>query len=173
MKDGTLVTFSSKFTLHGALNYPLRYVIHKFTKAKEEHVGIVCDDYLYEATGHGVAKKLLTSRLITTKDYVVVDYYILNKELTKDEVMDLRMDLDSQLGKKYSAIEAMLSAIDHILPKFIKNRRSKQINTRKQFCSKLCAYAYRNLGLLPYKVLPRNINPHELVNLVKPFAEKK
>lgn len=171
MKNGTLVTFSSEFTLHGACNYPLRYVIHLFTKSKVEHMGIMCDGYIYEAKGCGVIKTLLSERLIHTNSYVSVHYLYLKKELTKDQVKVLRVDLEAQLGKKYSLKEAMLSAIDHLLPKFIKDKRSKHINTREQFCSKLCAYAYRNLGLLK-EVLPRDINPGELIELVRPFMKK-
>lgn len=167
MKNGTLVAFSSKFTLHGAFNYPLRYIIHCTTKSKVEHVGIICDNFLYESTGHGVVKTLLSKRLVHTESYITVDYHRLTQDLTEDETESLRIDLDAQLGKKYSVIEAIISAIDHILPQWIKNKRSKEISTRKQFCSKLCAFAYRNLGLLDPKILPRNLNPEELINILK------
>ena len=57
MKDGTIVTFSSEFTLKQFAKYPFRYIIHFFTKSKIEHVGIIHNDTLYEAlVSPGVVK---------------------------------------------------------------------------------------------------------------------
>ena len=174
MKDGTITAFSSKLTLgqflrHFSIPNIFRYIIHVSTKSTIEHVGILCNDDNYEAlVSPGVVKEKLLIKLRHLSSYTKVSYYELNKELTQEQRFALFEDLESQLGKQYALGQALISAIDNLLPRFMRKKRAKKLKTKKQFCSKLAAYAYKNLGLID--VVPRNLSPQELIDLL---LEKK
>ena len=163
MKDGTITAFSSKLTLGQFLKYPFRYIIHVSTQSKIEHVGIICNDDHYEAlVSSGVVKEKLLIKLRHLSSYTKVSYYELNKDLTSAQRISLLKDLEAQLGKEYSLIQAAMSALDNILPDFMRRGRVKKLKSKKHFCSKLDAYAYNNLGLID--VVPRILSPQELID---------
>jgi hypothetical protein len=158
MKNGTIITFSSEFTLKQFIKYPFRYIIHFFTKSEIEHIGIIHDDNIYEAlVAPGVIKIDLTKRLRLLSDYTKTGFYEPQEGLTKEQNKSLFLDLEAQLGKQYALGQALVSAVDHLLPRFIRKRRAKQMRTEAHFCSKLAGYAYKNLGLIDS--VPRNLSP--------------
>jgi hypothetical protein len=85
--------------------------------------------------------------------------------MTRDEVKKMVIDLDGEIGKKYSALEAFNSILTAIIFFDL-----GEVKTKRQFCSKLVFYAFRNL--YPSKlnhILPRTLNPEELLKVLKRF----
>ena len=172
MKNGSVIAFSSNFDpkrledWKHAFTKPLHYGIQGVTGSKFHHVGMYCDGYFYEAMAKfGVRKIKFEQKL--SEIAPCVDTYIFppSKKLLKAQVRAMIIDLDNQVGKKYSALEAFLSILTAILCV-----DSDQIKTKEQFCSKLAFLSYRNL--FPSKlnhILPRTLNPEELLKVLKRF----
>ena len=97
-------------------------------------------------------------------DYTKIDFFDPKNLFTDKQSKSMHIDLEAQLGKRYKLGQALISAIDHLFPKFIKKRRAKELKTKGHFCSKLVAYAYKNLGLIDS--IPRNLSPQELIDLL-------
>ena len=166
MKNGSVIAFHSNFKLRHAITKPLHYLIQWGTGSKFHHVGIYCDGYFYEAIGKDGVKKIKFKQKQDEIDACVdIHVFAPEKTLKKDEVERMVIDLDSQLGKKYSILEALGSVLTAVI--FFDR---DEVKTKKQFCSKLVFYAYRNIYTNKLNhILPRTINPEELLKILKRF----
>lgn len=171
MKDlpsGTLLFFKSHFDYKRlgdwkhAVTKPLHYGIQGITGSEYHHVGIMCNDWFYEAIGkYGVRKIRLEQKLKEIDNCVEVVAFEPNKEIKRHLLFKLTIDLKNQLGKKYSALQAFLSILTKILV------WQTVIKTKLMFCSKLVAYAYRNLfSKILGHIIPRTFNPEEIKKLL-------
>lgn len=167
MKDlpsGTLLFFKSHFDYKRlndwkhALTKPLHYGIQGLTGSDFHHVGIMCNGWFYEAIGkYGVRKIKLKQKLEEIDNCVEVVAFKPAKEIKGVLLAKLMIDLENQLGKIFSAFQAFLSILSRIL---IWQTKVKNL---VYFCSKLAAYAYKNLyPKILGRIIPRTLNPEEI-----------
>ncbi len=173
LPDGTIIAFSSKFSYKKwgdwkhALKKPLHYGIQWGTQSPYHHVAIMCDGWLYEAMAStGVRRIKLGQKLREVDDCVEVTAFKPNVAISTEI---LKVDLKSQLNKKYPTLQAFGSILTKIL------FWQAKIKTKKMFCSKLVAYAYLKLFPASLKgLIPRTQNPEEVIKrlllerLIKP-----
>jgi hypothetical protein len=162
--DGSIVAFRARFSFRHLFRKPFHYLIQIFTGSRYHHIGIMSDDFLYESlSSTGVVYGTLSKRYSKLSKYESFDIYEPQFKLTKEQKQLLKEDLQEQLGKKYSRLQAFLSIFTALL---FWNR--DKIKTKKMFCSKLVVYAVmkrfpKKIG----KVLPRDFNPEEAIKILR------
>lgn len=190
LPDGTIIAFSSKFSYkrwgdwRHAITKPLHYGIQfacsdwfsrvvvkiglrrgkklRSTPVNFHHVGIMCDGWLYEAMAStGVRRVKLGHKLREIDDCVEVIAFEPNETIAKES---LKLDLIAQIGKEYPTWQALGSILTKIL------FWQSEIKTALMFCSKLVAYAFRNLFAVIKHIIPRKYNPNEIIKFL---LEKK
>ncbi len=170
--DSTIIGFSSRFDWKilshwkHLITKPLHYGIQIGTGSNLHHLGIMYNDWFYEALGKtGVRIIRLEGKLKELDDCVDVITFPPKTILNDNESLRLGIDLNEQLGKKYSAAQAFLSILTKIL--FLGLRKSKPKN-KATFCSKLVFKAYRYLHISKLgDTLPRTINPEECKKILR------
>jgi hypothetical protein len=160
--DGSMIGFEAKYSFRHLITKPFHYLIQLGTGSKIHHEGIMCDGLLYEAMAStGVRGIALQYKLDEVSNCIKTHVFEPQNKLSKTKVDKLRVDLGKQLGKKYSALEAVLSIISVIL-------LQRKVTYKEMFCSKLVFYAYRNL--FPKKLkkyIPRTMNPEEVKKVLQ------
>lgn len=166
LPDGTKIGFSSRYSTKHLLTKPLHYLIQIFTGSKLHHVGIMCDNLLYEAMySTGVRKIPLAVKLDEIDDCVDVIIFEPTNKLTPSQSKELKIDLENQVGKQYSTLQAFLSILTAIL--FLGLRKLEPKN-KLQFCSKLVFKADQNIYPEILKgILPRTLNPEECKKVLR------
>jgi len=162
LPNATRVGFSSRYNLKHLITKPLHYLIQMFTGSKLHHEGIMCDGMLYEAGNKGVRKIPFEQKLKEIDDCIDVIIFKPTKLLTLNQLIAFRIDLESQLGKQYSATEAFFSILTGIL--FLTKSEPKN---KKQFCSKLVFRAYQKIHSVLKGILPRTQNPEENTKVLR------
>lgn len=166
LPNATIIGFSSRYNTKHLITKPLHYLIQIFTGSRLHHMGIMCDGFLYEAMAKtGVRKIPLTVKLDEIDDCVDVIIFKPTNRLTSSGLKEFRIDLDNQVGKKYSTKEAFLSILTAVLCLGLRNSKPK---TKEQFCSKLAFYAYQNIHPEILRgILPRTLNPEECKKVLR------
>ena len=164
VENGAIISFSTKkFSKTHFIKKAFHYLIEWFTQSEVHHQAIYCKG-LYEAMANtGVRKITLDQKRKEISKHVEMIIENPKTRLTDEEVNRMQADLNNQLGKKYSYIEAFLSILTAILI-FDK----KEIRTKKMFCSKLVIYAVKNIRPAEfYDKIPRHFNPDEALKKLK------
>ncbi len=169
LPNGTLIYFSSKFDYKRlndwkhAITKPLHYGIQWGTGSKYHHVGIMFEDWLYEALGKtGVRKIRLADKVNEVDNCVELTACKPSKLLTTKESKELDADLWKQLGKKYPTLQAFGSILTKIL------FWQTEVKSKTMFCSKLIIYAFLNLYPKILKgIIPRTKNPEESYKVLR------
>lgn len=171
------IFFQSKFRL----KYLFRSIIQRFTgveisikekKYKFEHCARYSEGYIYECLGSafwdtkrkGCIKTLADERMKYNKSYTKVFVIRLNTAYSKTITTYINESLESQLGKKYSALQAIISYFENFLPSRLKVAFLKKSKIKYFFCSKYTAYPDYKIGKI--KELPKTLTPNELASIL-------
>jgi hypothetical protein len=156
LKSGDVIGFAGWGVLSDVINL-LTFGLPRYSVS---HVGIVCDDKLYESTSkRGVTATNLQKRLKSYGGRVY--HYELPRPLYEHESERLRSFLDEQLGKDYDTKGAFKSGglVIAVISRFL---RRQDLTTL--FCSELVAGALQNVGILAIK--HSGYNPNRLTRML-------
>ena len=164
IESGAIITYSAKYGFRHLISKPMHYLIQIFTGSKKHHMGGICNGWYFEATAkNGVRKILFETKLKELSKYVSYEIHPPKRHLTKEQEESMFIDLNNQVGKKYSALEALVSIFTALL--FLDSRKVKN---KKMFCSKLWVYAVKNIcSKLLKDIFPREYNPEEALKLFR------
>jgi hypothetical protein len=169
INSGDLIAIDDKTNIFSRL-------IKFFTKGDINHVGIVYRDkynghLLYESLWEqGCVKtrleEFVNKKKNNSKKYKIYVYH-LKKPLSDFEEEVLITDLNNQLGKQYSVLQAMFSAIDHVfvdpLRKLGLPIGKPRVYNSKLFCSKLVTIALKKVNRLDANIIARYQTPAEVI----------
>ena len=164
IKDGSTIYSSTSLNFKSLFTKPLKFVIQLFTSSSMEHTLFYIDGRVLEINGN---KKGAQFKPI--KQWV--DEYVTKH--TKLHITELKEDLnleqtelairycESQIGVKYSTVQASRSWLDN----FFKGlNKDKQLN---QYCSGQTYNCYVALGILPkldYALTPVELLDYQIIS---------
>lgn len=176
-EESDFIFFQSRFRF----KYLFRSIIQRFTgveinikerKYKFEHCARYSKGYIYECLGSafwdtkkkGCIKTLADERIKYNKSYTKVFIIRLNEQYSKTVSDYINECLESQLGKKYTAIQATMSYLENFIPSKLKILFLRKSKIEEFFCSKLAVYPEYKIGKI--KEIPRTLTPNELASIL-------
>jgi hypothetical protein len=98
------------------------------------------------------------------KSYTKVFVIRLNTAYSKTITTYINESRESQLGKKYNALQATISYFENFLPSRLKVAFLKKSKVKDFFCSKYVVYPDHKIEKI--KELPRTLTPNELASIL-------
>jgi len=176
-EENDFIFFQSRFRF----KYLFRSIIQRFTgveinikerKYKFEHCARYSKGYIYECLGSafwdrkrkGCIKTLANERIKYNKSYTRVFIIRLNVAYSETIATYINRSLEDQIGKKYNALQAIISYFENFFPSRLKVAFLKKSKIKDFFCSKYAAYPDYKIGKI--KELPKTLTPNELASIL-------
>tara|TARA_R110000737_G_C14595333_1_gene488216 strand:+ start:709 stop:1236 length:528 start_codon:yes stop_codon:yes gene_type:complete len=167
IESGSIITYSAKYGFRHLVSKPMHYLIQIFTGSRKHHMGSICNGWYFEATKKNDVRKILfETKLKELSKYVSYEIHPPKRHLTKEQEESMFINLNNQVGKKYSALGAFLSILTAAL--FLSK---KKLRTEEWFCSHYSVWSVLKVidpsSLREKNILPREYNPEEALKLFR------
>ena len=157
IKNGSTIYSSTSLNFKSFFTKPLKFVIQLFTSSSIEHTLFYINGKVLEINGEGTKFKPLQQWI---NEYVTPNTKIhvaeLKNDLSEEEKQKAISFCESQIGVKYSALQASYSLLDNL---FKGLNKDKELN---QYCSGQVYNCYIATGILPK--LDHTLTPAELLD---------
>jgi hypothetical protein len=153
MKRLAYLTVSSPITLKGLLTKPLKFVIQIVTGAPEEHIAHCIDGTVVNVSGKGLEYIPFDEWMKHNSGLGQrIHCYELIDDATDEQIAIIKKRDSKDVGKKYDALAATLSALDNLY----------NIQSNGVYCSHQCEIGLMEAGILAFS--EDQSSPSELVS---------